>query len=132
VAQQPKSGLGRLIVEVSRSHISRHTLGRTPLNEWSARRRGRYLHNTQQTQETNSHAPGGNCYKTICLKTFTLTNTLMTMGLLKQHIIYILLYFVFFIFCLVLFCVFVLYTVLYERFMLYSSCFGHLAVGSAR
>jgi hypothetical protein len=24
--------------------------GRTPLNEWSARRRGRYLHNTQRTQ----------------------------------------------------------------------------------
>jgi hypothetical protein len=30
-----------------------HTPGRTPLNEWSQRRRGRYLHNTQQTQEKN-------------------------------------------------------------------------------
>jgi len=26
-----------------------HTLGRTPLDEWSARRTDRYLHNTQQT-----------------------------------------------------------------------------------
>jgi hypothetical protein len=32
-----------------------HTHGRTPLNEGSARRRGRYLHNTQQTTETNIH-----------------------------------------------------------------------------
>jgi hypothetical protein len=55
VAQQPNSGLGRLSVDVSRSHTDTHTLGRTPLNEWSARRRGRYLHNTKQTQETNIH-----------------------------------------------------------------------------
>jgi hypothetical protein len=33
-----------------------HTLGSAPLNERSARRRGRYLHITQQTQETNIHA----------------------------------------------------------------------------
>ena len=31
------------------THTHIHTLSRTPLNEWSARRRGRYLHNTQQT-----------------------------------------------------------------------------------
>ena len=31
-----------------------HTSNRTPLNGW-----GRYLHNTQQTQETNTHAPNG-------------------------------------------------------------------------
>jgi hypothetical protein len=43
VAQQPISGLGRLIVEVSTSHIITHTSGRTPPNEWSARRRGRTL-----------------------------------------------------------------------------------------
>jgi len=30
-----------------------HTLGRTHLNAWSARRRARYLQRTQQTQETN-------------------------------------------------------------------------------
>jgi hypothetical protein len=50
VAQQPNSGSGRLIVDVSRSHTIRHTHththGRTPLNEWSALRRSRYLHNT--------------------------------------------------------------------------------------
>jgi hypothetical protein len=27
--------------------------GRTPLNEWSSRRRGSYLHNTQEAHETN-------------------------------------------------------------------------------
>jgi len=52
VVQRPISCLSRLIVEVSRSHTVRHkTLGRTPPNEWSARRRGRCLHNTQQTQD---------------------------------------------------------------------------------
>ena len=29
------------------------TAGRVPLYEWSARLRGRYLHNTQQTQQKN-------------------------------------------------------------------------------
>jgi len=34
LAQQPFSGLGRLIVEISRSHTHRHTtFGRTPLGE---------------------------------------------------------------------------------------------------
>jgi hypothetical protein len=55
VTQQPNSGLGRHIVKVARSQ----TPGRTPLNEWSARRRGRYLHNTQQTQEMNIHVLSG-------------------------------------------------------------------------
>ena len=45
------------LFEVSRSHTLRHTTGRTPLNEWSARRRGRYLNNTQQTQQTNNPCP---------------------------------------------------------------------------
>jgi len=40
------------------THTHTHTHGRTPLNEWSARRRDRYLHNTQQTQETDIHATG--------------------------------------------------------------------------
>jgi hypothetical protein len=31
----------------------------TPLDEWSARRRGRYLHKTQQTQGTNIHVLSG-------------------------------------------------------------------------
>ena len=60
VTQQPKSVLGPLTVEVSRSLTIRHTHARlTPLNEWSARRRDRCLHNTQQTQETNIHALSG-------------------------------------------------------------------------
>jgi hypothetical protein len=33
-----------------------HTAGWTTLTEWSARRRGRYLYNTQQTQEMNIHS----------------------------------------------------------------------------
>jgi hypothetical protein len=33
VTKQPNSAVGRLTVEVSRSHAIRHTHGRTPLNE---------------------------------------------------------------------------------------------------
>jgi hypothetical protein len=40
-------------------HTQKHTPGRTPPNKWSARRRGRYLHNTQQTHETKIHALSG-------------------------------------------------------------------------
>ena len=40
------------------THTHTHT-HRTALNEWSARRRGRYLHNIQQTQQTNIHALSG-------------------------------------------------------------------------
>jgi hypothetical protein len=44
--QQPKTGLGYVVVAVFRSHTIRHTTpGRTPLNEWPAHRRGLYLHN---------------------------------------------------------------------------------------
>jgi hypothetical protein len=52
VGQQPNSVLGRLIVEFSRIH--RHTtFGTTPLDEGSARLRSRYIHDTQQAQQTN-------------------------------------------------------------------------------
>jgi len=62
-ARQPKSGQGRLIFRFldhtkldiktqARTHT--HTPDLTSLNEWSARRRGCYLHNTQQTQENTS------------------------------------------------------------------------------
>ena len=56
VAMQPK--IGSLIVEVLRSHTIRQTQtpGSTTLDEWSAHRRGRYLNNTQQTQESDIHA----------------------------------------------------------------------------
>ena len=37
----------------------RSTVGRTPLDEWSARRRDLYLTNTQHPQQTNIYAPGG-------------------------------------------------------------------------
>ena len=54
MAQQPNSVLGRPTFKGSRSHT--HTRSRAPLSEWSARRRGHFLHNTQITQETNTHA----------------------------------------------------------------------------
>jgi hypothetical protein len=41
------------------AHTYTHTPGRPLLNEWSACRRGRYLHTTQQTQQTNIHAFSG-------------------------------------------------------------------------
>ena len=56
MAQKPKSSEARLTVEVSRSHTITHTHTHS-LSEWSARRRRRYSHKTQQTQETNTHAP---------------------------------------------------------------------------
>jgi len=56
VAPQPNSRVRNLIVKVCRSHSWTLTTHRTPLNQWSARRRGHYLHNTQQTKETNIYA----------------------------------------------------------------------------
>jgi hypothetical protein len=49
--RQPLVGQGLLIAEASLSHSAGHTtLGKTPLDEWSARRRDLYLitHNTQK------------------------------------------------------------------------------------
>ena len=43
----------------TRTHAHTHTPGRTPLNEWSALRRGRYMHNTQQTQQRNIYSLAG-------------------------------------------------------------------------
>jgi len=46
-----------LVIEDSWSHSARHTtVGRTPLDEWSSRRRDLY---TQHSQEINTHAFGG-------------------------------------------------------------------------
>jgi hypothetical protein len=42
---------------LSLSHT--HTFDRTSLDEGSVRRRSVYLQNTQHSQETNIHAPGG-------------------------------------------------------------------------
>jgi len=51
VAQKSKSGLGRLVLRFINRNFA-HTLGSTPMNAWSALRRGRYPHNTQQTRRT--------------------------------------------------------------------------------
>jgi hypothetical protein len=59
MAQQPKSGLGLLIAEVSRPHTIKHQPAMTPLKERSARRKSRYLHNTKQAQDTNNHTLSG-------------------------------------------------------------------------
>jgi hypothetical protein len=59
VPQRCISGQGRLIVEVSRSNTTKHISDRTLLNELSDCRRSCYLHNIQQTQETNIHALRG-------------------------------------------------------------------------
>ena len=43
----------------SHSHTHTHTLVRTSLNGSSARRSGKYLRNTQKTQDTNIHVLSG-------------------------------------------------------------------------
>ena len=52
LAQQLPVGRGLLIHEVSRSHTRHTAIGRTPLDDWSARRRDLYLstHNTHNRQ----------------------------------------------------------------------------------
>ena len=41
------------------THTRKQASGKTRLNEWSARRRGQYLHQTRQTLETNIHTLSG-------------------------------------------------------------------------
>jgi hypothetical protein len=55
LAQQPNSGPGHLAVDVSRLHTIRNarTHAWQDSCERSARRRNRYLYNTQQTENTN-------------------------------------------------------------------------------
>jgi hypothetical protein len=50
--QQPNVGQGRLMIELSRSRKGQTTVGRTPLDEGSARRRDLYVarHNTRKRQ----------------------------------------------------------------------------------
>jgi hypothetical protein len=59
VTQQSKSGVGRLAGVAYKPHKITHTHGNSPLKESPDHRRGRYLYNTQQTQETNIHAFNG-------------------------------------------------------------------------
>ena len=59
VACSPIAGYGLLVLEAFRDHTQRHTtFGRTPLEEWSARRRNLYLttHNTHNRQTSMSPA----------------------------------------------------------------------------
>jgi hypothetical protein len=59
MALQPVVGQGLLIIEASRPQSDRHTtLGKTPLDEWPARRRDLYLttHNTHKKQTFMSPA----------------------------------------------------------------------------
>jgi len=54
--QQPLVGKGLLIIMITLRQI---TVGRAPLDKWSARPRDLSLYNTQQSQDTNIHATGG-------------------------------------------------------------------------
>jgi len=60
VSQKTNYSLDGLIVQVSRSHTHTythtHTHSRTPLDEWSARRRGHYLHNKEKRRTSMSSA----------------------------------------------------------------------------
>ena len=49
-----------MFVEVPRSHRvrHRHTLGRTPLNEWPARKRGHYVHKKKRKKEKKGNKVG--------------------------------------------------------------------------
>ena len=52
-------GQDRLIIEASRSHSDTQTLGWTPLDEWSVRRRDLYLtDNVKHEQATDVHVLG--------------------------------------------------------------------------
>jgi len=73
VAQQTCSGLDRLVVKVSGSYTLRHTtLGRTPPEEGSSRRRNLYLtrHNTHKRhtsmpgRDSNSQSKQASCRRT--------------------------------------------------------------------
>jgi hypothetical protein len=52
-------GPPQIFMFLDHTQLDTYIRGRTPLNQWSARRRGRYLRNTQQTEETNIHALSG-------------------------------------------------------------------------
>jgi len=56
IAQQRLVGPGPSHYWNFTNTLSHTTLGRTPLDEWSARRTDLYLHNTKHSQQTNIHA----------------------------------------------------------------------------
>ena len=54
------------------NHTQRSTtVGRTPLDEWSAPRRDLYLTNTRHSQQTNIHAPGVLSARGLCEELIT-------------------------------------------------------------
>jgi hypothetical protein len=55
-ARQSQLSLGHIFFRFRDDSNMSHTSGRTPLSEWPVRRRCRYPHNTQQTQEKSFHA----------------------------------------------------------------------------
>jgi len=59
MTQQPLVGQGLLNYQSLTITFRHTTLGRTPLDEWSARRRDLLPHNTQHSQQTDIHASGG-------------------------------------------------------------------------
>lgn len=107
VAQQPQSVLGRLLVEVL-EHTRLDTPGRSLMNKWSTRRRGRSLLNTQQTQETyiyglsrfrtGDHSnrpaadlrfkPHGHRYRPGCLDILSNVTTVVFLRVLFQFVIH--------------------------------------------
>jgi hypothetical protein len=77
VAQQSKSGLSFLIVDVLRPHTFRHTRTRQDSSERVISPSQRSL-TTQQTQETNIHAPSG-------IRTCDSINPAVAYVLLRPH-----------------------------------------------
>jgi len=60
MAQQPYLGLGCLIIEISRSHVVRHTtLSKTPLGEGLACPRDIYLTSFNTHKRQTSMSPAG-------------------------------------------------------------------------
>jgi hypothetical protein len=68
LSRQPPMGRGVLIQEVSRLHTTLTTLGRTPLDKWSARRRDIHLTTyTHPSKKTKLHASDRIFFKLILL-----------------------------------------------------------------
>jgi len=60
LVQQPQVGRDLLIIKTLRSHSDTpHSLSRTPLQEWSARRRVLYLTTNNTHNRQTSMPPGG-------------------------------------------------------------------------
>jgi len=72
------------------THTHTHTQSKTPLKEWSDRRRSRYVHNTQQTQQRTPMAPAG--YESAIpaikwLQNYALDRTATGIGISCKHVL---------------------------------------------